>query len=434
MENKLDKYFKEHLDNRTFEMKDAYWEQAEAMLDKQEKNKKRGILIWWTGAAAIAALALISILFFINKDTNNPIAKEQENKQNIITDKLNEQQPNNTSSPDLKNIEKTPSPTETIKKENKKPAIESNNKAIPKPINANPKHTNKTRKSTLSNFNKINNKNDETKNIEQIKNIPANKIAAQKEIKNGKDNLRTKYSIGNISMLDISILKNKKTIELPLNPDKDYLNNCFKPDPFHIAFTASQLFQAAPKTGENIITGFSAGIVFQYDLNKHIYLSSGINYMRKDGHFNASKTTEKRNYRFGLELENKLLRPTSLHYISAPIMAGWQKRHHLLEGGIYLDYLMGVRGESGNYERIPGEPPTKEFVPTETGWLVEEGFSKFNISPSIGYRYRVNKQLSFGLSAQYALKRVAEMPSPNDFILKENDRFNWRLQAVYILK
>ena len=157
--------------------------------------------------------------------------------------------------------------------------------------------------------------------------------------------------------------------------------------------------------------------------------------MRRDGHFEASKTTETRQYRFGLELMKDQLRPTSLHYVSMPLMAGWKKGHHLFEGGLLPDYLVGVRGEIGKLEKVDEENPRKEFVPREKGWLDEEGFTRFNVSPVVGYRYRVNKELSFGLSVQYALRPLTNKePDMNDYILKEDERLNLRVHAVYLIK
>src|SRR5690606_32237516 len=106
-------------------------------------------------------------------------------------------------------------------------------------------------------------------------------------------------------------------------------NICLEPSPFHFGVSAAQLMQVLPKSGESLITGFYGGFVFQYDLDKNWFVASGIGYMRRDGHFEATKMTEMRNYRFGLELMESQLRPTSLHYVSVPLSVGWKKGHHL---------------------------------------------------------------------------------------------------------
>ena len=43
MENKLDKYFKDNLHDRNFEMKEEYWLGAEKLLDAHDRRRKRRV-------------------------------------------------------------------------------------------------------------------------------------------------------------------------------------------------------------------------------------------------------------------------------------------------------------------------------------------------------------------------------------------------------
>ena len=241
------------------------------------------------------------------------------------------------------------------------------------------------------------------------------------------DRIAAPDNISNLTILVNGEFEEKSILELIPN------EGCFGPPPLRIGLAAGQLMQAAPNTDENLITGFYGGVVFQYDLNKSWLLSTGIGYTYRDGHFDVSKSNESRKYRFGLEEMENQMRPTSLHYVSMPISAGWKKGHHVIEGGVVLDYLAGVRGAIGSIERIDPDQTIKEFVAREKGWITEDGFTRFNVSPGIGYRYRVNQEWSFGLSAQYAMQSITDQ-KPEGYILQEDDRLQLRLQAVYLFK
>ena len=58
MENNLDKYFKDNLHDRKFEMKEEYWLGAEKLLEAQERRRKRrGIFFPRMGICQVGALA-----------------------------------------------------------------------------------------------------------------------------------------------------------------------------------------------------------------------------------------------------------------------------------------------------------------------------------------------------------------------------------------
>jgi hypothetical protein len=211
-----------------------------------------------------------------------------------------------------------------------------------------------------------------------------------------------------------------------------------KQSPFLIGITAAQLFQPNAKSGEKAILGYQAGLLLQYRLKGPWHLGTGLLYKYRTGTFDASKSAIGRNYRFGLETDTFVLRPSSLHYISIPLQLLWQKNRHILESGLVLDYLLGVRGEKGQYQRLVEPFVHRAFVAEEKGWLVEKGYKKFTTAAQLGYRYRVNKQLSFGISANYTfggiLEKQYEQPVAGQFLLKEADNFYLDLRAVYFIK
>ena len=411
MKQSIDTYFKEKLFAREFEMNQDHWQQALELLEDNESKKRRGLLFWWSGGI-FSSLAIIAMFLFLNNEnkSNNTINTAQIEIENKLV---------KTEEVSIKGPKK---PIENKSKLATKVNRVNNNseKTVNKPLQ---KNKNLINELLITDLNKPQDlvKGGEKINENEKPNIELNK----------KENKSTNlFSLKKIAPLLILVKGNfTKNNEQELDPE----NACFRPNPFHIGLTASQLMQPFPKSGENLITAHAAGIVAQYDLNKNWFISSGAQYMRRDGHFMASKMTETRNYRFGLELMENEMRPSSLHYISLPLMVGRQKGHHLLEGGILFDFLIGVRGEIGKLEKTDPDVNKKEFVAQEKGWIAENGFTKFNVSPSLGYRYRVNKELSFGISVQYALNRLADEPEMGDYILRENDRLQLRAQAVYFL-
>ena len=403
MAQNIDTYFKQKLEHRTFELKDAYWQEAAALLDAEDKKKKRAFVFWWTGGLLGMAL-LAFVLFNKNNMANNSVKAQQvfiENKtdantqkENIVASEESEKELINPVEKNNKNNSLTNKGISTIKKENNNP---SNLIAVNIPENKN--------------------------ELIAIENPANNKSTLIIDKKSAPDNL------DHLLIFVNGEKENEEKLDL-----KD-VNGCFQPSPWHIGVTAAQLMQAYPKSGENLITGFYAGVVGQYDLNKNWFVSAGLGYTRRGGHYEAAKMTETRMYRFGLELMEDQLRPSSLHYATATLSAGWKKGHHLFEGGLILDYLAGVRGEKGKLEKTDAEEPIKDFVPYQKGWIDEEGITPFNVSPMVGYRYRVNKELSFGMAVQYAVRPLTnKAPEMGEYILKENDRFNLRLNAVYLIK
>lgn len=70
MSNDIDKLFKDQLSNRSFEWKEAYWEEAEAAIIAAEKSrrKRRFIFFFWlTGGGVALASALLLGLCFANR-------------------------------------------------------------------------------------------------------------------------------------------------------------------------------------------------------------------------------------------------------------------------------------------------------------------------------------------------------------------------------
>ena len=103
MENNLDKYFKDNLHGRKFEMKEEFWLGAEKLLEAQERRRKRRGIFWWFGGG-LAVLSLVALGWWFLGE--NGIANQA-----VVPSKIAEQTqtPNSEASPvfDEKNGEKS---------------------------------------------------------------------------------------------------------------------------------------------------------------------------------------------------------------------------------------------------------------------------------------------------------------------------------------
>lgn len=460
MQNNLDKYFKENLDHRQFEMKDAYWEQAQKLLEEDEKKRRRRIIGWWSGGIFAVLFLMIGAYYFkpygkskqqISQELNRNIVDTknnsgESNKAGNIQEKLESEMGEKTSlkadaeivvredifkNVESKNIkkEKQKIDSKKIKASAQDEIVLSENKLIPsREVNDKLIIEFKEELSIQADLNEIN----------KSEIIVENEPVEVEEIETEKPSELAEIDVPEKIDGLVIFVENKKE-EAGLETLQTGKDNEGK---MSFGFTAGQFFQATPRSTEQAAVMFQAGAVVKYDLQKEkgIYLLSGLNYQRRTGTFVQSKIAETRNYRFGLELETNMLRPTSAHILSLPILLGKEKKRHAIEAGVSVDNLLGVQGERGSFDRIPdSDPPMRGFVPAESGWIKEDGFKKWTSTAQLNYRFRVNTQWSFGLSANYTFGGILRETNPNllvdgVFVLKEDDAFLVGLKAMYLFK
>lgn len=452
----LDKYFKENLEGRQFEMKDAYWGQAEKMLAEEERRRRWGVWFWWGGAGLAAAVLAALFFVFPSEKTDGEIAGNSgdssipkiennipdENEDETAREELNEKSETELN----KQNERAGSNLRGDKiNENAKNLIQKN--IVSERGNSKKRKVEKTVfENKEANFLTIKNNNAQRQNGLENNDLEANKNTFGKFEKINKntdeektmeaDNLIRETAPAALATLPFFVKKEDekphlKTANVKLRPGSKW----------GLSFTAAQLFQPILRSDEKPAIAFRAGILLRRNLGGRngFYLAGGLQYQRRTGTFGQSKLAENRNYRFGLELDTSLLRPSSLHTLSLPVLLGRERGRHLAEAGLSLDYLMGVRGERGGIERIPeSSPPRRGFVPAESGWIVEDGFQKWTATAQLNYRFRMNAQWSFGLSANYTFGSILEKINnelPGVGVeLKEDDKFYFGVQAVYLLQ
>ena len=449
-------------------MKDAYWENAQKLLEENERRRRRTVW-WWSGGAGIVLALVAAYFFFVPMGNKNNLTAQKAgafSDENKIEKKLNDNikvEDKNTEKAKQGIFEKKEENGFEIKKEQKTNPSAGLNPGIKNNIKKGPELTNENTKPGINGDHKLNQKEpdggdfeptatnmffEKNKSENKTEGFNLNKKDAETEVETSGDiNGPENPGVADLELAAVTVPDEIPALRIYVeNEEKEGLETS-EPEPFakrktSIGISAAQFFQTTPKSDEQSAIVFRGGIFMKYKWSdkNNIYLLSGLNYQRRTGTFERSKLAETKKYSFGLQRDTNMLRPSSVHTVSLPVLLGMEKGRHIIEAGISVDYLTGVRGERGGFGRIPGsDPPAHGFVPVESGWISEDGFKKWTATGQLNYRFRVSTQWSFGLSANYIFGGVLEninpgLPGGNGVELKEDDNFHLGFQAVYILK
>ncbi len=455
MENKLDKYFKDNLHNRKFEMNEEYWLSAEKLLNAQDKRRKRRVIFWWF-SGGLGALLLVGFGFWVlgknggEKPVQTSAQIATQSVQTEVSNTQNMEEKQGAESGQKSELEATEN---QLPQTEKASIIQEGSSTIKKQLAENQPIANKKTRSLSSkagtsiNKSGIANESQITgKKSESGFNINGNITA-----KTGLEKPANQFSETSNSKSNES---EEPALERTTSPDFLALLPCFVTGDFnekYLATTVEKIDVANPRRlrfgllasqmllpnagkGEKTFIGQRAGLVLRYDFRNKLYLSSGVQYLHRTGSFDASKSASQRNYRFGLELDSLELRPTSLHYLSLPVLLGFQENRHQMEAGLLIDFLTGVRGETGSYKK-QGEPPVKVFKTEKSGWVTSDGYRRIAPTLQLNYRYNLVGRWSLGLSANYMIGGILDKnyDAPvGSFLLKETEKFQLGAQVVYL--
>ncbi len=463
MENNLDKFFRDNLHDRKFEPKAEDWLGAEKLIDAQDYRRKRRSIFWWF-FNNVMVLSLFAGLFIWNNVRSNKqavkneteIAVEKHNNEGkaLLNNKDSMSSEDGPSNPidSLNNIDKTTKTqapiykNEAAKKENKTASLNTRqSKNRSQQTTDNKQLANQ--KAGSSNFSNNDDLNDLNR-AESIKSgvnktaINPPSIETQTTTESQQNDAASMIATPNESDLIRSTAPDFLTIIQILvkgNFVKQNLSTTtqkievLKPAKWQISLFAAQFGQPVTDNGEKAFLGQRAGLSLRKNLRGGWYLATGVSYQRRVGSFDATRAAYQRNYRFGLELDTLLLRPMNLHYVSVPVLFGFERNRHRFEAGLLLDYLTGVRGETGSYQK-QGEPPVKVFQVEKTGWVTTDGYRRFVPTAQLGYNYQLARRWSVGLTANYSIGGILEkgFEAPvGSFLLKEAEKFHLGAQVVY---
>jgi len=464
MENNFDKYFKDNLDNRKFEMKPEFWEEAEALIVADEKRRGWLGFMKWFGLILLVSVASffiwkneISGAFVNSVDTKKDRTENSriEKNQDFSTDVKFE---NNNS--EINTVDNTTAPSDT---EKNKTTIQSTSNVD----NFKNKTTqtksdyqiNDVRNKTSISKNKNQNNTDNLFSDTYLKSnttIPntvngttiPNQFIRNKVINSTidkKENAATKTTIPTSSNSNTSIEKieeeEKTIISKPIAeaiiaiPSLDFflknknmeapsinLNKAcsvfYGKKKFRFGITAGAVgYPLIENNSTQSFIGVKAGIFAEYNFftlktKGDWTLGSELLYHYRSGNFIATQSNENVRYSFGRRVSTDYITPKNLHYFELPIYLKYQLSKVNFEVGSSLNYLSSVRGT------LEREESNQEI------WTSTLGFKKFHANVLLGFQYKLNDRIGFGVRANYTLGGIldsdAVLPFPNDKILQES--------------
>lgn len=455
MENNFDKYFKNKLENRQFEMKPEFWEQAELLIEEDER--KGG---WRRGFIWLSTLLLVGTVgFFIWVKTVNPftansgkevsmsvveegsaalgqkkeslsLAQTDENKDVLKSTIANDSNNQNTS--DKKEISKNQllnnaklNNLSATSNQNQIPSGVESKSDFPKTIPSKSEDKNVVNDYTKSNSNaegtikSSDAKESDTRKIflpkvdaqesEGIRNEEKESVTFQED-KSG-DLPKDEKPKGRLEITFISPLNTALKLNQDELLDLD-LPKCW--DPFstweHFSFGVSAGVVGYPlieNSSPQRFIGFKAGVFGEYNfkqkgLVKKWSIGSELLYHYRTGNFLATKENVEVQYSFGRTTATNQLTPKNLHYAELPVYVKYHMKKASLELGGSFNYLAGVQGvlNQGGIET--------------TGLIPRLGFKKYHANILFGAYYHMSNQLRFGVRANFTPGGILDNSLPNE--------------------
>ncbi len=446
----LDNFFNKKLQNREFDFKESYWEEAEQMIEADKRKRRYGRYFWLLGFLAFFIVGGSIVLFgWINPKADNvaevvselSVQKENLTNQNNLVGSKSTTTNDERNSTDLKLLDaniisqqKNNLTSESIENDNNESILEANNKNDEK----------------ASNASKIV-KNKENRLIQNQVGpdlIPSMKVDQKKS----QQNVKQSTEINDLQSNEL-ILKETEKLESvsELSPiaglveqlamgDYLILEDHYKPQisksgKFKFGLSIASMFY--PKTGNDVKTwiGGSGGATGQFKLSKKLSFNGELLYTFRKGTFDANLTglgsvTTQTIYGFGKRTVNHYTKPKSLHFIDLPLYAKYHIGKHGIEGGLAFSYLLGVQGDIEKETSLqPWERTDEnEFLVENfsSGWIEKKDFSTFQTSLLLGYKYSLDQQWAVGLRGIYRFGKLS-----SGVVLKESDPITFNISATW---
>lgn len=420
MSNQLDNFFKNKLQQRSFEYDESAWEDARLLIEEQERSKKKrrfGFFFAALGLLMLVGLGAYQLGKYSNENSISPDATKtrdfeiKDTKIETIAQASDETQSNITA--EELTVTKTP-----ISKADKPIALP------PKSSASNPKDIKIFRKQAE----KSNNKNTILSNAQGVAsttttnyiptttyinpNIVAQATPQLSDI--GTTSVRQNI---NISLLPIYLLQdlvgpNENTLDfvnlLPV------MNNL--PDPTSNQ-PAKNNWYFGLRAGAALIPfnfmDFEAGVEFGYHFNKNWSLAFQPKYQIQDLAESTVEESVVDEFGFGLRSSAYSLQSETVISIHFPLMLSYSfgnksfdlndaiakrfLKNKISIGAAYV-YLDGITGS------ILQKEGASQINEIQSGWLSSETFNRHNAEIMIGYHRYLTKRLAIGLQARYRLR------------------------------
>ncbi|MEO0898562.1 MAG: hypothetical protein AAFY71_19270 [Bacteroidota bacterium] len=409
----IDAYVKDRLSERQYAFNEAYWDQAQAMLDLQEKRRKRKLfLLWWLGMGGLPVLLIgMGSFLFLQGKTADLDPQENMNVM-MVADSGNQI--------DLVDEGQAPHPTDLTTNQAlvSKDAKETGDAKVRSPhsISSLPKSdlmaqtakANKGKRKAKADK-KVNKNGSET-----------NKKPFQRVLSMGI--LRSPRKRGELKQPDPNpiLIKSGKQKEWKLNMLQErafewdvaimqvtdslgVLLSNYVQRKHHLGIDVGMSLSPDWSNTQSATKAFSLGpligLRYEYELKAGLRLVSGLRYSSRAG-LNSDMTYISTDFSFGFQREKIVQSPRRMHFLEVPLLLDWHMggRHYAQFGG-QLNALIDVSGKEQKFmETESGEVLLSE----ENLWGLRRGFQRLHPSLNLAYGYYLGEGLRIGLQAQWS--------------------------------
>ncbi len=493
MENKLDKFIQQKIEQRTFEFNPEHWEGAAQMLDVQDKRddwwKKgvfllggilllAGLLYGWGqfGATSLSTnnmlnendvqqsmLPSASSSTFANEQKTTPSSETTERS----TSKNLKQQKNTNIGTDQdlatsakSSIEKTEQTTTRTTKTNLQKIAEkklqetttqtnnqqhkSSNDRIPTsslPIYSEDEqvvHTLEKKSSSNNNAFESDKGNVQVPAMETIT-LPVDETT-NKRSQQTKGNEQAAIGKEDAMQPTFSVVEQLPTItrsEVQSPDQKENVDdlNLIKPlnktgfKRVQVGLQVSSLLYPA-NADEKSFIGYALGITAQYRITRKLSINTDLLYQKRTGTFTDTDMTSQTIYRFGFEKSETVFKASSLHYLEVPIYVQLKHKAHLLDLGYAYNYLLGTKGTITERSSSTLNPEPVDGN-SSTDWFESTIFNQNFSTAFIGYRFQFGRKFQVGIRAHYNLSPIMSEDGELDRKLLEADKLHFRALLQY---
>lgn len=455
----LDKLFKKKLEQRSFEFKDAYWQEAEQLIAAEEGKRRRRVGWWIFGL--LFMLTIAAGAFYYSQVDQAPIPTTASNEPlvNTETSELNLRSTNieSTSANDKEKLsnsttEISNSAPSSSEKEPTQSEIASLSKnaanrtgyaaesrrtdVIGQSISEYKTNTKASDNSQLT----IDNKSafiSPANNEEVISTSDQSKEASEQSYERSAPDADTPAPASKsekiASLVALDLLETRGLELLDIAEEERTLSKSIKvsqPKRWQIGLDIASLHQFSNSTGQ--YSGIALGAVGDFKLDRRWSVQGGLRYsIRQPQNFlnlgNSSTASNRNNssdntfvsttnfYNFGLIQVDEITDVQQFHFIELPVNVQFRAKRHLFAVGAQLNYLSGVRGEQALQTSSPdlnsstGVDPVGELLGSSIpgsnnkGWLDRSPYNKWSSEAFISYGFILSPKWTVNLGAHFQL-------------------------------
>lgn len=446
----IDSLVKDRLAERKYVFKEAYWEQAEALMALEEKKRKRkAFLLWWFGMGGIPVMVL-GIGTWLVLQTNegsqagslDPLAVNQWVDTSGQHTNSSPSEPaeishfpvqtiNQTTSVDSKEVSAQQAKSQKSESHDAEYMTSSPNKSETSALQPPLKRERIQKKGKINDHRSRSSAEDREPLFQKVlsrltfkanrnpgvtsRQIPSRILIPAKANKYELNELKQRSFDWEVPIFQVV---DSSGIVLQGFPQKRHFWG------IDIGTTLSSPWNNTADATSPLSAGLMLGLRYEYEVKPGFRLLTGLRYSHRAG-LNSDKTYVSREFRFGLEEQVVVQKPNRFHMLELPLLVDFHlhNRHYLQLGG-QLSYLMNVSGTEEYFERSFSE---ESMVGQEQVWGLSHGFRSVNPELSVGYGYYLGNGLRMGMQLNASLLDMTD----NNFF--ENERIHRNLQLRLML-